>query len=190
MLPDGAGPSAGSGAADTGGAPAPHQESPMYSPTPVETHAPARSRRTLVVASSAIAAAFACGLAALGTATAQTAPPDRPHRVVFQVSDADPAKWALALNNVRNVLTDLGRDAVSAEIVAYGPGIGMLKMDSVVGPRVAEAMAAGVSVVACENTMKNQKVSRDDMLPRIGYVEAGVVQLMKRQRDGWSYIRP
>ena len=58
------------------------------------------------------------------------------------------------------------------------------------GNRVAEALAAGVSVVACENTMKIQKITRDDMLPKIGYVEAGVVQLMKRQQQGWAYIRP
>jgi intracellular sulfur oxidation DsrE/DsrF family protein len=54
----------------------------------------------------------------------------------------------------------------------------------------ADALAEGVSVVACENTMKNQKVTREDMLPRIGYVESGVVQLMKRQREGYAYNRP
>ena len=112
------------------------------------------------------------------------------NKVVFQVSDAEPAKWNLALNNAKNVQTDLGAKNVDIEIVAYGPGIGMLKADSVAGNRVGEAMAAGVSVVACENTMKNQKITREDMLPRIGYVEAGVVQLMKRQQQGYAYIRP
>ena len=76
------------------------------------------------------------------------------------------------------------------EIVAYGPGLGMLKADSIAGNRVAEALGSGVSVVACENTMKNQKITRDDMLPKIGFVEVGVVQLMKRQQQGWAYIRP
>jgi len=112
------------------------------------------------------------------------------HKVVFQVSDADPAKWNLALNNVANVQQDLGKDNVAIEIVAYGPGIGMLKMESTVGPRIAAALGNGVSVVACENTMKNQKLARDDMLPKIGFVEAGVVQLMKRQQEGYAYIRP
>jgi hypothetical protein len=143
------------------------------------------ARRTLLSA-----AAATLGALAAGGALAQQAVADRPHKVVFQVSDADPARWALALNNVRNVQTDLGAGNVAVEIVAYGPGIGMLKMDSVVGTRISEALAAGVSVVACENTMKNQKVAREDMLPRIGYVEAGVVQLMKRQREGYAYIRP
>jgi hypothetical protein len=114
----------------------------------------------------------------------------RQQKVVFQVSDADPAKWNLALNNARNVQNDLGKDNVAIEIVAYGPGIGMLKMDSTVGGRVAEAMGNGVSVVACENTMKNQKLSRADMLAKIGYVEAGVTHLMKRQQEGYAYIRP
>ena len=111
-------------------------------------------------------------------------------KVVFQVSDADPAKWNLTLNNVKNVQTDLGAANVDIEIVAYGPGLGMLKVDSVAGNRIAEALGAGVSVVACENTMKVQKVTRDEMLAKIGYVDAGVVQLMKRQQQGWAYVRP
>ena len=111
-------------------------------------------------------------------------------KVVFQVSDADSKKWNLALNNAKNVQADLGKDKTEIEIVAYGPGIGMLKADSEVGNRVQEALEAGVKVVACENTMKGQKLSRDDMLSGIGYVPAGVVELMKRQKEGYAYIRP
>lgn len=124
-------------------------------------------------------------IAPIAGASAQTPFADRPHKVIFQISDADPAKWNLALNNARNVQQDLGKDKVAIEIVAYGPGIGMLKMDS-----VADAMASGMSVVACENTMTNMKISRDDMLPKISYVGAGVVELMARQKEGYAYIRP
>jgi uncharacterized protein len=111
-------------------------------------------------------------------------------KLIIQVSDADPKKWGLALNNAKNVQTDLGRDQVEIEIVAYGPGIAMLKMDSEVGPRVAEAIRDGVAMVACENTMTNQKIARDDMLPKIGYVKAGVVEIMKKQQQGYAYLRP
>ena len=112
------------------------------------------------------------------------------NKLIIQVSDPDPKKWGLALNNAKNVQTDLGKDQVEIEIVAYGPGIGMLKMDSEVGPRVAEAMGDGVKVIACENTMTNQKISRDDMLPKIGYVKAGVVEIMQKQQQGYAYLRP
>ncbi len=111
-------------------------------------------------------------------------------KVIFQVSDNDSAKWNLALNNARNVQQDLGAKNVDIEIVAYGPGIGMLKLESPVGNRVGEAIDSGVKVVACENTMHSQKLTRQDMLSRIGYVKAGVVELMQKQRQGYAYIRP
>ena len=60
---------------------------------------------------------------------------------------------------------------------------------SVTGARVGEAMATGVAVVACENTMTGQKLSKADMLGGIGYVPAGVVELMERQKQGYAYIR-
>jgi hypothetical protein len=112
------------------------------------------------------------------------------NKLIFQVSDNDPAKWNLALNNASNVQQDIGKANVDIEIVAYGPGLGMLRMESPVGNRVADALRSGVRVVACENTMTNQKIGRDAMLPNLGYVAAGVVELMQRQQDGYAYIRP
>jgi len=111
-------------------------------------------------------------------------------RVVFQVSDGEPARWNLALNNARNVQDALGKDIVDIEIVAYGPGIGMLKESSPTEPRVSAALTDGVRVVACEVTMRAQKLTKADMIPSIGYVPAGVVEIMKLQREGWSYVRP
>ena len=136
-----------------------------------------------------VAAAFlACALLLPPAATAQQASV-RP-RVVMQVSDADPGKWNLALNNAKNIQADLGASNVDIEIVAYGPGIGMLKADSVVGSRIDEAVGAGVKVIACENTMRAQKLDKADMLAKVGYVSAGVVELMQKQQQGWAYIRP
>ena len=126
-----------------------------------------------------------------GIATAQTTQPAAARsKVVVQVSDGDAGKWNLALNNAKNLQSDLGAANVDIEIVTYGPGIGMLKADSVVGTRVDEALASGVKVVACENTMRGQKLTKPDMLGGIGYVSAGVVEIMQRQQQGWAYIRP
>ena len=111
-------------------------------------------------------------------------------KVVLQVSDNDPAKWNLALNNARNIQQDLGKENVQIEIVAYGPGLGMLKGDSKVAPRLAEALDHSVGLLACENTMRNTHVEKADMYGGIAYVQAGVTHIMKRQREGWAYIRP
>jgi len=136
-----------------------------------------------------IAAALFVGLPKRAAPTQQAGGTVR-DKLVMQVTDADPARWILTLSNARNVQSDLGRGNVDIEIVVYGPGIDMLRMESVVGPNVTEALAAGVNITACENTMIGQHLSRDDMLPAIGYVKAGVVRLMRRQQEGYAYVRP
>ena len=137
--------------------------------------------RLIVLSAVAASTLFVTGCAQYPTKSEK-------QKVIFQVSDADPKKWNLALNNAKNVQTDLGKGNTEIEIVAYGPGIGMLKLESEVGNRVTEAVGAGVKIVACENTMTGQKLTKDDMLANIGYVKAGVVELMQKQQGGYSYI--
>ena len=138
-------------------------------------------RSFLVLAAAAVTAAPLL-------AAAQTTSP--PTRVVVQVSEADPARWNLVLNNVKNLQDDLGAKNVTIEVVAYGPGIGMLKFDAPTNSRVSDAIKAGVIVSACENTMRNQNLAKADMHPGVAYVPAGVVEIVKRQREGWAYLRP
>ena len=127
-------------------------------------------------------------IAANGQNTATLSP--KPLKLLIQMSDADPGRWNLALNNAKNTQDELGAGNIEIEIVAYGPGIGMLKLDSVVNSRLADAAKAGVKIVACENTMRNQKLSRDDMHPSAAFVPSGVVELVRKQSEGWAYIRP
>jgi uncharacterized protein len=131
-----------------------------------------------------------CLPASLLAQTNAAAPQAKPARLVLQVSDAEPAKWNLALNNAKNVQEELGAKNVEIEIIAYGPGLGMLKLEAVTNGRVSELSKAGIKMTACENTMRNQKLSTADMHPASGYVPSGVVALMQRQNQGWAYVRP
>ena len=112
------------------------------------------------------------------------------HKVVFQVSDNDPKKWELAMSNIRNIQTDLGTDNVAVELVAYGPGLAMLKLESPAANRIVDARRAGVKIVACENTMHAQKLTKEDMLNGISYVPAGVSEIILLQEAGYTYVRP
>ena len=121
-------------------------------------------------------------------AFAQTSTPTK-NRALFQVTDNDPARWNMILNNMQNLRDGVGGEPVEIELVAYGPGINMLKADSSVKQRIAEALKVGVTVNACQNTMTNAKLVPADMLPNITYVPAGVVEVMRKQQQGWAYIR-
>lgn len=127
---------------------------------------------------------LACGIAASAIAVAQD-------KVIFQVTDNDVAKWTLTLNNVRNLQVGVGgADKTDIEVIAYGPGIQLLKADSPIAARISEAVGNKVKVVACENTMAANKLTHADMLSDIGYVPAGVVEVMRKQQAGYAYIRP
>ena len=113
-------------------------------------------------------AGFAAGLfAAAGGAHAQAA---KPHRIVIQVDQNDADVMNLALNNVKNVL-DYYRDKsedVEIEIVAYGPGLHMLREDtSPVKDRIKQlsevSFPSKIVFSACNNTkqaMENAKAIR------------------------------
>lgn len=113
-----------------------------------------------------------------------------PLKMVIQVSDGDAKKWNLSLNNALNVQKEVGKDASIIEIVAFGSGVNMLKMDSEVGSRVQDAMAAGIKIVACENSMHGMQLKPEDMLTGVGYVKAGVVEIARKEQAGYAYIRP
>jgi uncharacterized protein len=124
-------------------------------------------------------------------ATAQTASAVvKAAKLVIQVSDGEPAKWNLALNNAKNVQDELGAGKVDIEVVAYGPGLNMLKLDAATNSRVSSLSEAGIQFVACENTMRNMKLGKDDIHPAAAFANSGVVAIMTRQSQGWAYVRP
>ena len=139
------------------------------------------SRRTIV-------AAGAAALVAVALPAAAQAQPAK-NRALFQVTDNDPARWNLILNNMANLRDGVGSEGAEIELVAYGPGLLMLKADSPVKERLAEALKSGVKINACQQTMRGMKFVPGDMVPDIGYVPSGVVEVMRKQQQGWAYIR-
>ncbi len=120
------------------------------------------------------------------------------HRLAIQVSESNPAVMTLALNNAVNVarhFTGMGQE-IEIELVAYGPGLHMLRDDtSPVKDRVKSVREslADVTFTACGNTIENIEKAEGKkivLLPRSKVVAAGVVRLMELQEQGWSYIRP
>ena len=111
-------------------------------------------------------------------------------KMVIQVSDNDPQKWNLAMGNAKNIQKDLGKENVDLEIVAYGPGLDMLKKNSKAGKGVGEMVDSGVKMLACQNTMKKENLTQKDMLATIGYVPSGAVEILHKQQQGYAYLRP
>jgi len=122
----------------------------------------------------------------------------RPHRLAVQVNVNDPAVMNLALNNVSNVAQyykQMGQQ-VDIEVVAFGPGLHMLRDDTSPVKARIKAMSETMpqlSFSACGNTRDNMAKTEANDIPLISQakvVKSGVVQLMELQERGWTYLRP
>ncbi len=120
------------------------------------------------------------------------------HRIVLHVDDADAARQNLVLNNASNInryYFDKGEEA-EIEIVAYGPGLTMLVPGkSPVAERIdiISQNYSNVSFRACANTLAKMSAKAGkqiELMPQAQMVPSGVIHLVERQEQGWSYIRP
>lgn len=112
------------------------------------------------------------------------------NRIVIQVNEDDPKKWNAVLANIRNIQAELGTKNVSIALVAISYGLGMLTADSLAANGVQDAIGTGVEFIACGNSMNAQKVTKEDLIEGVTIAKAGYVELMRRQQQGWSYLRP
>ena len=133
-----------------------------------------------------------------GRGVATPASNTKTHRLDLQVNSNDPATMNLALNNASNVeqtYKELG-EKVEIEIVAFGPGLHMLRDDTSPVKERLKAMAsksAAISFKACDNTRENMGKAEAKTIPLVAEatpVKSGVVRLMELQEQGWSYVRP
>ena len=122
------------------------------------------------------------------------------HRVTFHVDQNDPEVMNQTLNNVGNVI-DYYRgknEEVDVDIVAYGPGLNMLRADTspVVDriKRLKDMVFPGkIQFSACNITktaMEKREGHAVTIVPEATVVPSGVVHLMELQEQGFSYVRP
>jgi intracellular sulfur oxidation DsrE/DsrF family protein len=118
---------------------------------------------------------------------------DVKHKLVIQVSTDDPRTQKIALNNAVNLQKIYGIDDIIIEIVAYGPGIGLLTSKSKQASRVTSLAQQNITFSACMNTMKKIQKKTGKLpviLEGVQSVNAGVDRIMKLQEKGYAYIRP
>jgi uncharacterized protein len=133
-------------------------------------------------------------LAGAQTATVVAADHDlAEHKVVIHVSSADVKEQQLALNNAVNLQKHYGPDNIKIEVVAYGPGLGMLTDKSDSKDRIHSLAQQDIRFSACANTMHaiKKKTGKEPTLTAgVQIVPAGVARIIELQEQGYSYIRP
>ena len=124
----------------------------------------------------------------------------KPHRIAIQIDQNDPQVMNMVLNNATNVIEyyRARNEGVDIDVVAYGPGLHMLRSDtSPVQDRVKRlkdmVFPGKIQFSACNNTRQGMEKTEGHAIPILSdatVVPSGVVHLMELQEQGWSYVRP
>lgn len=133
----------------------------------------------------------ALGVSSAGLSGAAVTSPD-PHRVVLHLNSGDEKVQRGALNNIRNLYQEVGREHVRVELVVHGAGLSLLtKKDSVYASELAQLKSAyDVEFTACSNTMKTMNLTRNDLVDQVDRTTPAMVRLIELQEQGWIYIKP
>jgi uncharacterized protein len=130
-------------------------------------------------------------------ARAQQAPlQDKPfaeHRIVLQLSDNDPKRQALVISVAYNLLKFYDPDKVAIEVVAFGPGIDLLRTDNANRKLVESLIAQGVRFDVCLNTVdtvERETGKRPEIIPAATPVQVGVGQILLLTENGYTLVRP
>ncbi len=120
------------------------------------------------------------------------------HKVAIHVDQNNPRVMNMALNNIANIRKyyEARGEKISIELVAYGPGLHMLRADTSPVKARIEKMALEIDDLrfsACGNThriMSSRAGKKIELLSEAALVPSGVVRLIKLQERGYAYIRP
>ncbi len=156
------------------------------------------NRRTLLGRMGiVIAAALLCGsVHAQAPSTPRTSDADKPfaeHFLALQLSESDHKRQRLVLSVASNVLKFYGQDKVAIEVVAFGPGIDLLREDSEFRPLVDSLVSQGVKFDVCGNTLdtiERETGKRPKTNPHAKEVGTGVAQILMLVEQGYNLVRP
>ena len=103
-------------------------------------------------------------------------------KVIFHVDQME--RWELTVKNVNNFLNELP-DAI-IEVLANAEAVEYFT-DS---QKVAELEKLNARFLVCGNALKAHDIDQAIIADFIKVVPAGVVELAKKQHEGYAYIRP
>jgi intracellular sulfur oxidation DsrE/DsrF family protein len=149
----------------------------------------------MLVALGRLGRAIAVTALLLSPAAAQSLLPDKPfadHHVILQLSDRGQDKQALVLSVAFNLLKAFGPDRVAIEVVAFGPGIDLLRAESPNRALVDSLVTQGVQFDICMNTVDTlEREGRHvNINPKAVKVQVGVERILQLTEKGYTLVRP
>lgn len=115
-------------------------------------------------------------------------------KVVYHVDE--PEKWTMTLANVSNMIVDCDRrgETYLIEVIANSAAVPALSMKAFPSSALAESLqnlnSRGVIFKACKNTLIGLNIPESDLFDFVAVIPAAVVELVRKQEEGFAYLKP
>lgn len=103
-------------------------------------------------------------------------------KVLFHIDEAE--KWQMTLANVKNFLREVPDAKIT--VLANGPAVKYYVQENNISIELMET----VDFVACNNSIRGFEIDPATLNESIRVVPAGVVEIVRKQQEGYAYIRP
>jgi intracellular sulfur oxidation DsrE/DsrF family protein len=118
-------------------------------------------------------------------------------RIVVHVTNPDVVATGEILNELGQLLADHRRDGkwLRVELVAHGGGLRLLQSGVSRNPDRITKLAQefpNLTFVACSNTIRRLEVAHGievTLIPEARETPSGIALVVRRQQEGWAYIR-
>ena len=119
---------------------------------------------------------------------AQSVVSTKAHKVVIQLTNSDTLVHKMVIRQINNLLTAAPNAQI--EVVCHSSGIEFLTTEKTkVGKGITELKAKGVIFAACENTLRERKIEKSEIVSDAIFVPAGILEVIMKQEDGYSYLK-
>ena len=109
-------------------------------------------------------------------------------KVVFQLTTNDTLAQKALIKQLQNFL--IAAPNAKIEVVCHNNGITFLQSATTKqATKIEELTAKGVDFVACENTMRERKIKREELVATCRTTPSGVVEVAIKQDKGWAYLK-
>ncbi|MFZ9262226.1 MAG: DsrE family protein [Chitinophagaceae bacterium] len=110
------------------------------------------------------------------------------HRVVWDLSSTDTTVQAAVFRQINNARVEL--PDLDIEVVFHGQAVYVMMKDSTqFADRIKIAKDKGVTLAVCNNSLRRLKIDPSQVSPSAIVVPSAVAELIKKQTDGWSYLK-
>jgi len=117
---------------------------------------------------------------------------EHPRKIFMRLNNGDVHAANHLIGTINNILKEYPDDALKVAVVAYGPGMRVLKKDydAETLKRLRSLLAYDIEIIGCLNTMQTMGWKRKEFIDGVDYVQAGVAEAIERQASGWIDATP